>query len=126
MHAWWTVFLEQFHYFFQHKPGFQNFATDALSRQLLLLTTLKIELVAFDSLKDLYVEDLDFAETWTKCLRHEPMGDYSIHGGFLFKSSKLCIPRSFLRTYLIRKFHKRGLVAYMGQDKTLALLEACF
>lgn len=54
MHAYWAIFLEQFHYVFNYKLGPQNTIVDALSQQLLLLNILQTDLIGFESLKDQY------------------------------------------------------------------------
>lgn len=78
MHARWAIFLKQFHYVFNYKLGVQNTVANTLSRQLLLLHTLQIELLGFESLKDQYVDDFDFKYYWDKCTNHEPVKDFQI------------------------------------------------
>ena len=51
---------------------------DALSRRSCLLTTLHTEVIGFEHLKELYVDDEDFQSFWQKCLKHEVAGDYHI------------------------------------------------
>ena len=85
MHARWAVFLQQFRYSFSYKPGVQNKAADALSRQVLLLNTLHTELVGFDYLKEFYETDEDFRDIWEKCLLKDNTDDYHIQAGFFFK-----------------------------------------
>lgn len=44
-----------------------NKVGDALSRRNSILTVLKLEVTAFDSLKELYETDVDFAKIWEEC-----------------------------------------------------------
>ena len=45
-----------------------------------------------------------------------------IQEGFLFKDSKLCIPRCSMRENLIQENHSGGLLGHFRQDKTFALV----
>ena len=68
--------MDTFNYGFDFKFGNKNQVPDALSRQTELLMTLKIELQGFDYLKEQYVNDFDFVETWEKCTIHELTGRF--------------------------------------------------
>ena len=117
MHARWAVFLERFQYIFNHKPGSQNQAADALSRQVLLINTLQTELVGFDSLKYQYSTDEDFHAIWNKCLVNDNTGEYHISEGNLFKGPHLCLPRGSMRSHIMQEFHPGGLAAHTGREK---------
>lgn len=52
------------------------------------------------------------------------MGDYLVQDGYLFKGSRLCIPRSSLRDKLIRELHSSSMSGHVGRDKTIANLKA--
>ena len=94
MHARWAVFLQQFRYSFSYKPGVQNKAADALSRQVMLLNTLHAELVGFDYLKKLYETDEDFKDIWEKCLLKDNTDDYHIQAGFFLKDFSCVCPEA--------------------------------
>ncbi|GKE02527.1 reverse transcriptase domain-containing protein [Tanacetum coccineum] len=51
---------------------------------------------------------------------------FSMHKGYLLKSSRLCIPVSSLRVAIILEGHVGGLAGHFGRDKTLALLRDQF
>ena len=92
-----------------------------------MLTTMQVEVVGFDELKNLYPEDPDFADAWKSC--KEPVAvdrtkwlDYLIQDGMLFKGSQLCIPRSSMRENLIKEKHSGGMARHFGQDKAIAIL----
>ena len=121
MLARWIAYLQKFTFSIKHRSGKQNQVADALSRRATLLTTLSSHIVAFDTLKDTYAEDDDFAEIWHKCLFNEDVGDFVITQGFLFKNNRLCIPQTSLRELLITKIHSGELAGHLGQDKLYTL-----
>ena len=98
-----------------------------LSRRHLLLTEMQIEVVRFKELKNLYLEDPDFVQTWKACtvpvtLDRTKWLDFIIQGGMLFKGSQLCIPRSSMRENLIKEKHSGRLVGHFGRDNTISLV----
>ena len=89
-----------------------------------LLTTLRIEVVGFDCLKELYENDEDFGDIWSKSQQtHIAVNSMYIQDDFLFQDNQLCISKSSLREQIIRELHGGGLGGHMGRDKTIALVE---
>lgn len=126
MHARWLTFIQRFDFLIKHKASHTNKAADALSRKTTLLTLLKGEIVAFDSLPQLYETDCDFHEIWQYCNLHVNCNDFHLADGFLFKANRLCIPHTSLREKLIKDAHAGGLAGHFGRDKTLELLSNRF
>ncbi|KAL5579082.1 hypothetical protein UlMin_011524 [Ulmus minor] len=123
MLARWIAYLQRFNFTIKHKSGKSNVVADALSRRADLLTTLSTHIVAFDSLKDTYHTDDDFAQIWYKCTNHNHSDDFLIADGFLFKGTRLCIPRTSLRESIIKDLHSGGLSGHLGQTKTINAAE---
>ncbi|KAI9184749.1 hypothetical protein LWI28_000755 [Acer negundo] len=48
------------------------------------------------------------------------------HDGFLFRETKLCVPKSSLRELLVREAHGGGLIGHFGIAKTLDVLHEHF
>ena len=64
---------------------------DALSRRNSLLSTMKVQVLGFEVLKELYKNDLDFGNVWESCSKSS-FNYFLVQEGFLFKNNRLCIP----------------------------------
>ncbi|KAL5716043.1 hypothetical protein ACHQM5_017782 [Ranunculus cassubicifolius] len=124
MHDRWKDTLNKYTFSIKHKSGKLNKVADALSRRDALLVTIRSDISAFDYLKDLFVDDADLSEMWSKCSSQQTgTNDFLIHDGFLFKGNRLCIPQGSLREHIIRELHGGGLGGHVGRDKTIAMVE---
>ncbi|KAI3758531.1 hypothetical protein L6452_06096 [Arctium lappa] len=99
----------------------ENIVADALSRRHALLTTLGTILMGFEFIKDLYDSDPDFSGVFGAC-EQVAFNKFFKHEGFLFKESKLCVPKCSLRELLVREAHSGGLMGHFGVHKTLDIL----
>ncbi|KAH9658348.1 Endonuclease [Citrus sinensis] len=66
-HAKWVEFIEPFPYVIKNKQGKENVVADALSRRYALISTLNAKLLGFEYIKELYVNDPDFANVFNAC-----------------------------------------------------------
>nr|KAJ0223892.1 hypothetical protein LSAT_V11C200062990 [Lactuca sativa] len=124
-HAKWVEFLQSFHFSCKYKDGESNVVADALSRRYLLLVTLDVRFLGFETLKDHYQSDMDFRDMFLKCAGG-PNGEFVIQDGFLFKGNRLCVPKHVIRELLIREAHGGGLAGHFGITKTLEVLKEHF
>ena len=95
-HAKWVEFLQAYTFILKHRMGVENQAADALSQRVSRLSTISIEVVEFEKLKEDYVECLDFKDVYS-LLQQGPSREYSdyiLQDGYLFRNNKLCIPRT--------------------------------
>jgi hypothetical protein len=60
-----------------------------------------------------------FGGVWNKYVLKQPLDDYLVQNGYLFKGSGLCIPRSSLRDKLLRKLHSSDLSGHVGREKNV-------
>lgn len=84
------------------------------------------KILGFEELKNQYDTYKDFGDIWQKCISYEPVGDYNIKKGYLFKGTQLCIPCGSLRAYIIREYHAGGLIVHFGYDKIIDLVASQF
>ena len=90
---------------------------------------MKVEVLSFDEMKELYDIDPNFSKVWRECrtpnlIDHISKYDkYFIQEGMLFKGVQLCIPISSIRLNLIKEKHNGGLARHFGIYKTLILLK---
>ena len=85
---------------------------------------MKVEVLGFDEMKELYDTDLDFSEAWREW-RTPNLIDINKYDEYFIQECKgiqLCITRSSIRLNLIKEKHSGGLAKIFGIDKTLSLL----
>ncbi|RDX96931.1 Retrovirus-related Pol polyprotein from transposon 17.6, partial [Mucuna pruriens] len=83
-HAKWVEFIEKFPYVKKHKHGKINMVANTLSRRHTLLSILKTNLLGYESIKELYLDDDNFKETYELCANLASGGFYR-YKEFLFK-----------------------------------------
>lgn len=83
---------------------------------------LQSSVLSFEHLKSFYEKDEDFKELYEHC-KQRPKGDFMLQNGYLFKGTRLCIPRSGTRELLIREVHGRALAGHYGENKTILMLK---
>ena len=123
MIAMWYSFLQRFTFTIKHKSDTSNKAANALSRRSTLLAIIAAKIIAFKSLKETYVDDEDFGTIWNQCEEFGHYEDYLIAKGYMFKATRLCIPRTSLREHILREVHGGGLSEHLGQEKTQTAVE---
>ena len=86
---------------------------------------LSSKLLRFDHLKEMYVNDSDFADVY-KAYEHGSFHKFYLHDGFLFRGKQLYIPICLVRELLVRESHSGGLMGHFGVQKTLSMLNEHF
>lgn len=117
-HARWVEILQAYTFLIKHKSGKQNQVADALSRRLSCLTTMRVRVIGFEVLKELYKDDPYFQHIWSACAEGS-RGVYMLQDGFLFKGTRLCVPDCSLTEAIVAEAHGGGLGGHFGRDKTL-------
>ncbi|GKB86908.1 transposon ty3-I gag-pol polyprotein [Tanacetum coccineum] len=93
-----------------------------LSRKTTLLVSISNEVLGFDSIKELCVSDEDFGNIWMELEIKQHRGEFLLLEGYLFKGNHFCIPKTSLKSQLVKEIHAKGLSAHLGRDKTIASL----
>ena len=120
-HARWMEYIETFSYVIRYKQGKENVVVDALSRRYVLLTSLGAKMLGFEYVKDMYANDVDFANVYMACDKTTFEKFYK-HDGYLFRGNKLCTPNCSMRELLVHEAHGGGLMGHFGVRKTLEIL----
>ncbi|GJT53282.1 putative reverse transcriptase domain-containing protein [Tanacetum coccineum] len=97
-----------------------------LSRKTTLLVSISNEVLGFNSIKELYASDEDFRNAWMELETKQHRGEFILLDGYLFKGNRLCIPKTFLRSQLIKEIQVGGMSAHLGRDKTIVSVESRF
>ena len=117
-HAKWVEYLQSFHFMIHHKAGQMNKGVDALSRRYLLHSVLESKLLGFEVIKGMYSNDEDLKELYTKSSSHP-----HVQEGFLFKGTRLYIPKCGFRELLIQELYSGALAGHFGVEKTCSMLK---
>jgi hypothetical protein len=130
-HAKWVEFMQNFTFVIKHISGTANKVVDALSKKCLILQEFRVKTLGFDSLKDMYRDDLDFKDAYEACENHvlrdrSQSIEYLIQDGLLFRGNQLCIPKSYMRENLLKEKHSGGLAGHFGHEKTFAHLNILY
>lgn len=67
LHAHWSEFLEPFPFVICYKKGKENVVADALSCRYVLISILDAKVLGFEHIKQLYLDNSDFGETYRLC-----------------------------------------------------------
>ena len=124
-HAKWVEYLQSFHFMIKHKSGKMNQGADALSRRHLLISQLSSNVLGFEHLKTLYKGDPNFGELYEVFQSH-PKGDFMVQEGYLFKGTRLCVPKCGTRELLLREVHGGSLAGHFGEDQTFTMAREHF
>ena len=124
-HAKWVEFMQTFNFVAKYKTGKTNIVADALSRKNHLLSILEAKILGFEMIKPLYLEDDDLKELYLEC-QSTPKGPFHVENGFMFKGNRLCIPKSPIRTLLVKEVHEGALGGHFGIQKTLDMVAQHF
>ncbi|PKA62613.1 RNA-directed DNA polymerase like [Apostasia shenzhenica] len=127
-HAKWVKFLQEYTFVLRHKPRVENKVADALSCRVFLLTTMSIEVVDFDKLKEVYADCPDFGVIYMT-VSSGPTSeypDYLVHDGYLFRDHRLCLPQASVRDFMVWELHAVGLAGHFRRNKTLEAVESQF
>lgn len=87
----WVEYLHSFTCVIKHKSGVTNRVDDAFNRRCSLLIEMKVEVLSFDEMKELYDTNPDFSKVWRECrapnlIDHiSKYDEYFIQEGMLFK-----------------------------------------
>lgn len=82
-HAKWVEFMQSYTFSIKHKAGTLNKVVDALSRRHTLLSAMQVQTIGFETFKELYVDDSDFAGIWQKS-QDKSYPPFIIQDGFFF------------------------------------------
>ena len=124
-HAKWVYFLQSFTFVIKHTSGKLNKVADALSRVNFIMQELKIGVIGYEEMVDMYKYDVEFKDIYAAVQNpsihnRSQWLDYLIQGDFLFKNNKLCISKCFMRENIIKEKQSGGLSGHFGQDKNFS------
>ena len=122
-HAKWMEFLESFSYVIRYKSGKENIVDDILSRRYSLLSTLSSKLMGFEFLKEMYENDDDFDNLFSKGVNGTTINIFYVFCGLLFKKDKLSITKGSYRELLVQEAHGGSLVGHFYEFKTYEALK---
>ena len=81
----------------------QERVADALSRVVFILSSLAVQVVGVDLLKRDYPSCKDFSIIYVDLVagQHAEYLEFSLHDGYLFKGTRLCLPNTSIREKVV-------------------------
>ena len=119
-HAKWVKFIETFSYVIKYKQGNDSVVVEALSIRYNLSASISAKILGFEHIKELYRDDQDFRTIYVSCLakKKKNVYNYYVFHEFLFKKSKLYIPKCSIRDFLGREAPVGTFMRYFRINKT--------
>lgn len=126
MHVRWITYIQKFSFSLRHKTNHLNKVVNALSHQIILLTSIRSEIVDFDYiLKGILCKWWRFQGRFVRlCLCNSKQTSNAWQ--FIFFENSLCIPQGLLREHIIRELHDAWLGRHMVLDKTILLAKSWY
>ena len=81
--------------------------------------------LGFEYVRELYVNDDDFASVFGACEK-AAFGKFYRLDGYLFRENRHCMPNSSMCELFVREAHEGGLMGHFGVRKTLDVLHEHF
>ncbi|KAF5470834.1 hypothetical protein F2P56_011322 [Juglans regia] len=127
-HGRWVEYLQAYSFALKHRKGVENQAADALSRRISFLSIMNVKVIGFERLKEEYESCLDFRDTFLALQsgQSDTTDGFRLEDGYIFKTNKLCIPRTSVRDFIVWEVHAGGLAGHFGRDKTIEEIERQF
>ena len=98
-----------------------NKVADAISRRVFVLAKMSTTVNGFEKMNIECESCPDFGEVYASLTdgTTRETDSYILQDEFLFLGCKLCIPRTFLREFLVWELHTGGLAGYFENEKTI-------
>ena len=124
-HGKWVSFLQSFSFVIKHMAGTEKRLGDALNQVVFILSSIAVQVVGFDLLKRDHPSSKDFNIICVDLVagQHVEYLDFSLHDGYLFKGTRLCLPNTSIREEVIRELHSGGAAGHFERVKTITMIE---
>jgi hypothetical protein len=102
-HGRWVEYLQEYSFVLKYKSRMENKTANALSRWVMLLSMMSVEITGFERLKEEYESCPEFEEIYMtlKDKNNRVVNGYHLQEGYLFRDNKLYIPKTSVREFLI-------------------------
>jgi len=127
-HGRWVEYLQEYSFVLKYKSRMENKTANALSRRVMLLSMISVEINGFERLKEEYESCPEFEEIYMtlKDENNRVVNGYHLQEGYLFRDNKLYILKTSVREFLIWKIHVGGLSGHFGRNKSIEEVECQF
>jgi hypothetical protein len=89
-----------------------------LSRRYTMLSQLNHKIFGLETIKGLYVADLDFKDVFKNSREGRSWKKFVLCEGLFYRANKLCVPASSIRLLLLQEAHEGDFMGHFGVNKT--------